>query len=171
MTKIVSTIDGVRGEVKIVIDDDNSTRNLDFRWCVFDDDGSTGFLTSFAEAPVMVTEVAAEHFIRMVISGLVRAFKIQPGDLTIINHMGERIPDVQFLPPTFKGNEADITMLVMQQNSLLQLHSVYEQSGVLDSDLMECAELEGIVDDFLSLVQVRASGIFLAVNKPSQQGE
>lgn len=119
----------------------------------------------------MVTEVAAEHFIRMVISGLVRAFKIQPGDLTIINHMGERIPDVQFLPPTFKGNEADISLLVMQQNSLLQLHSVYEKSGVLDSDLMECVELEGIVDDFLSLVQVRASGVFLAVNKPSQQGE
>lgn len=122
----------------------------------------------------MVTEVAAEHFIRMVISSLVKAFQIQPGDLTIINHIGERIPDVQFLPPTFKGNEAEVSMLVIQQNSLLRLHSMYEESGVLDSDLIECAESEGIVDDFLSLVQVRASGIFLAVknqvNKENNNG-
>ena len=171
MTKIVATIDGIHGEVKIVIDEGDAQNTMDLRWVVFDEDGSTGFLTSFAQAPVMVTEVAAEHFIRMVVSGLVRAFQIQPGDLTIINHVGEHIPDVQFLPPTFKGNEADISALILQQNSLLRLHSLYEESGVLDSNIMDAVEMEGIVDDFLSLVQVRASGIFLAVKKPSQQGE
>jgi len=168
MTKIVTTIDGIHGDVKIAIDEGKEKQTMEFRWCVFDNDGSTGFLTSFAQAPIIVTEVAAEHFLRMVITGLVRAFQIKPGDLTIINHMGEHIPDVQFCPPTFKGNEADITMLVVQQDALLKLHSMYEEAGVLNIGVIELAEREGIVDDFLSLVQVRASGIFLAVKKPSQ---
>ncbi len=168
MTKIVTTIDGIHGDVKIAIDEGKEKQTMDLRWCQFDDDGSTGFLTSFAQAPIVVTEVAAEHFIRMVVNGLVRTFQIKPGDLTIINHMGEHIPDVQFLPPTFKGNEAEITMLITQQDSLLKLHSIYEESGVLNSNIIDMAEAEGIIDDFLSLVQIRASGIFLAVKKPSQ---
>lgn len=168
MTEIITTIDGIHGDVKIAIDEGKDKQTMELRWCVFDEDGSTGFLTSFAQAPILVTEVAAEHLIRMVISGLVRTFKIKPGDLTIINHMGEHIPDVQFLPPTFKGNEADITLLVAQQHSLLRIHSMYEETGILNSTLIELARDEGVVDDFLSLVQVRASGIFLAVKKPSQ---
>lgn len=173
MTKIVTTIDGIHGNIKITIDEGDAKQTMDLRWCVFDDDDdeSTGFLTSFIETPILVTEVAAEHFLRMVVSSLVKTFQLKPGDLTIINHEGEQIPDVQFLPPTFKGNEADISMLVAQQNSLLRLHTAYEEVGVLDSGIIECAELEGIVDDFLSLVQLRASGIFLAVKKPSQLGE
>ncbi len=167
MTKIIATIDGIRGDIQIIISDDKDKQQMSLRWCVFDDDGSTGFLTSFVEAPVIVTCVAAEHFIRMIISGLVKTLQIKPGDLTIINHLGEHIPDVQFLPPTFQGNEADIALLVTQQSSLLRLHSMYEETGVLDSELMDYAESEGIVDDFLSLVQVRASGIFLAIKKIS----
>ena len=138
------------------------------RWCVFDESKSTGFMASFSESPIMVTEVAAEHFIRMVLSSLVRTFEIKPGDLTIINHMGESLPDVQFLPPTFKGNEADITLFAAAQSALLDVHTMYEEAGVLDAELIYIAEEEGIVDDFLSLVQIRASGNFLAVRKPSQ---
>jgi len=168
MTKIVTTIDGIHGDIKIAIDEGKDKQTMEFRWCVFEDDESTGFLTSFAQAPIIVTEVAAEHFIRMVLNGLVRTFQVKPGDLTIINHMGEHIPDVQFCPPTFKGNEAEITMLVAQQDALLKLHSMYEETGVLNASIIDLAESEGIIDDFLSLVQVRASGIFLAVKKPSQ---
>jgi len=170
MTKIVTTIDGIHGDIKIAIDEGKDKQTMEFRWCKFDDDndGSTGFLTSFAQAPIVVTEIAAEHFIRMMLNALVRAFQLKPGDLTIINHMGEHIPDVQFLPPTFKGNEAEISMMVAQQDALLKLHSMYEEVGVLNSDIIDMAKTEGIVDDFLSLVQVRASGIFLAVKKPSQ---
>lgn len=168
MAKIVTTIDAIHGDIKITIDEGKDNQTMEFRWCKFDDDGSTGFLTSFAQGPIVVTEVAAEHFIRMVLNGLVRTFEIKPGDLKIINYMGEHIPDVQFLPPTFKGNEAEITMITVQQDALLKLHSMYEETGILSADVIEMAESEGIVDDFLSLVQVRASGIFLAVKKPSQ---
>jgi hypothetical protein len=169
MTKIVTTIDCIYGEVKIVIDDNKTKQTVELKWCVFDDDSrSTGFLTSFAQAPVRVTHVASEHLIRMVVSGLVRTFDVKPGDLTIINHAGEFLPDVQFLPPTFQGNEADITLLAAQQDCLRKLHGMYEEHGELNEELLELAASEGIVDDFLSLVQVRASGIFLAVKQPSQ---
>lgn len=170
MTKIVAAINGVNGTVKITIKDGKSIRDMDFRWCIFDEDDSTGFMTSFIKQPVKVTYVAAEHFIRMVLSGLVRGFHIEKEDLTIINHLGERISDVQFLPPTFQGNEADIMTLVAQQESLLKLYALYEECGALDEQLMELAAEEGIVDDFLSLVHMRASGIFLTGN-PIQSGD
>lgn len=166
MAKITTTIDGIHGMVKIVVVDADEKETLELKWCIFDE--STGFLTSFSQGPIIVTELAAEHLIRLILSSLVRAFEIKQGDLTIINHMGEHLPDVQFLPPTFKGNEADITMFVAKQASVLRVFNMYEQNGVLDEEVIDLAKEEGIVDDFLSLVQVRASGIFLAVSKPSQ---
>jgi len=168
MAKITTTIDGIHGTVKIVIVDKDEKQTMEFRWCIFDENRSTGFMTSFSEGPVMVTELAAEQFIRTVTASLVRTFEVKPGDLTIINHMGECLSDVQFLPPTLKGNEADITMFVSQQTALLNVYSMYDEAGVLNAEIIQIAEDEGIVDDFLSLVQIRASGIFLAVRKPSQ---
>lgn len=168
MAKITTTIDGIHGTVKIVIVDKDKKQTMDFSWCIFDENRSTGFMTSFSEGPVMVTELAAEQFIRTVTASLVRTFEVKPGDLTIINHTGESLSDVQFLPPTLKGNEADITMFVSQQTALLNVYSMYDEAGVLNAEIIQIAEDEGIVDDFLSLVQIRASGIFLAVRKPSQ---
>ena len=169
MAKITTTIDGIHGTVKIVILDDDKKEVVDMRWCVFDEEeGSTGFVTSLSPTPIMVTELAAEQMLRLVLSGLIRSFEIKPGDLTIINHMGDSLPDVQFLPPTYKGNEADIISFVARQQGLLKLFQLYEEHGALDQGIIEIAECDGIVDDFLSLVQVRASGIFLAVQKPSQ---
>lgn len=169
MAKITTTIDGIHGTVKIAIVDEDEKQVIELKWCVFDEEeGSTGFLTSFCAGPILVTELAGEHFLRLVVSSLVRTFEVKPGDLTIINHMGENLPDVQFLPPTFKGNESDIITFVAQQGSLLKLYNMYEEHGMLDGGLVGLAEEDGIVDDFLSLVQVRASGVFLAVRKPSQ---
>ena len=168
MAKITTTIDGIHGTVKIAIVDGDEKQAMDLRWCIFDENRSTGFVTSFSEGPLMVTELAAEQFIRIVIASLVSTFEVKPGDLTIINHVGESLPDVQFLPPTFKGNEADITLFVAQQGSLLNVYNLYDDAGVLNAEIIDIAESEGVVDDFLSLVQIRASGIFLAVRKPSQ---
>jgi hypothetical protein len=141
MAKIVTTIDGIRGDIKIAIEDGKAQQTLELKWCVFDSGGLKGFIASFAQTPIIVTEVAAEHFIRIVIASLVRTFDLETGDLTILNHLGEYLPDVQFLPPTFEGNE---------------------------SDIINMAQDEGVVDDLLSLVQTRASGVFLTVRKPSQ---
>lgn len=168
MAKIVTTIDGIHGNVKIAIEEDNDQQVMELKWCVFDDQGLTGFLTSFSERPMLVTEVAAEQLIRMVLSSLVKTFEMKPGDLTIVNHMGEHIPDIQFLPPTFDGNEADVAGLITAQDSLRKLYAMYEESGRLDRNILDIADSEGIIDDFLSLVQVRASGVFLAVRKLSQ---
>jgi hypothetical protein len=166
MTKIVTTIDCVHGKVKIAIDSNNDKQVMELRWCVFDEGNATGFLTSFAQTPIMVTEVAAEQLLRMVISSLIQTFEVERGDLTIVNHVGELIPDVQFLPPTCEGNEADLICFLTRQDALLKLFSAYEEAGQLNSDFITAAEEEDILDDFLSLVQVRASGVFLAVRKP-----
>lgn len=169
MAHITASIDCIQGVVKVtIVDDGDERQTMDLQWCVFDEDGSTGFLTSFSSGPIIVTELAAEHFLRLVLSSLVRTFDVKPGDLTIINHMGEELPDVQFLPPTFRGGEVEVTHFVAQQGSLLKLHNMYEEYGRLDTGILNLVEEEGIVDDFLSLVQVRASGTFLAVRKPSQ---
>ncbi len=168
MVKITATIDGIHGDIKIAIVEADDKQTVELKWCVFDDNGSTGFLTSFSEGPIFVTELAAEQFLRMVIGSLVKTFEAKPGDLTIVNHMGESLPDVQFLPPTFQGSEADLILFTSQQGDLLNVYSVYENSGELNMGIISLAEEDGIVDDFLSLVQVRASGISLAVRKPSQ---
>lgn len=168
MAKLTATIDGIHGDVKLLFQKGKEKQECEFKWCQFDDSGSTGFISSLTPTPIMLTEVAAEHFLRLVISSMVRRFELRPGDLTIINHLGESIPDVQFLPPTFDGNEADLLGFVAQQDSLLRVHSLYERSGKLDEEIIDLATSEGVVDDFLSLVQLRASGIFLAVNQPSQ---
>lgn len=168
MSKLTVSIDAIHGDVKILMADGKERQEFELKWCEFDEAGSTGFITSFTPAPVLITEVAAEHFLRLVVSALVRTFELKPGDLTIINYMGERLSDVQFCPPTFDGNEAELVAFVAKQDSLLKLHSMYEQFGKLDESVIELAASEDIVDDFLSLVQVRASGIFLAVNQPSQ---
>jgi len=167
MTKITTTINGIDGIIRIDILNGEEDHSIDLTWCVFDQ-GSTGFITSFAQMPIQVTDIAAEHFVRMLLSSLVQSFEIKPGDLAIINHIGEQLSDVQFLPPTFEGNEVEIVEFVAAQDRLLKLHSLYEQSGSLDSTIIEMADAGGIVDDFLSLVNIRASGIFLAVKKSSQ---
>jgi len=168
MAEIVTTIDGIHGDIKIAIYDGEEKQTMEFKWCVFDEDGSTGFMTSFAQHPIVVTEVAAEQFVRIILNSLIRTFELSKEDLKIINHFGELIPDVQFLPPTFQGNESDIMALVAQQDSLLKLYAMYEEINVLNEDLVDLAREEGILDDFLSLIQIRASGVFLAVKKPSQ---
>ncbi len=168
MTKIVTTLDGIHGDVKITIEDGDEVQKLEMKWCVFDEDGSTGFIVSFCETPVMVTDLAAEQFIRIVVSNLVRTLGVKPGDLSIINHIGEHIPDIQFLPPTLDGNDNEIVMFIAQQDGLMKLYAMYEEVGILNSELINIAEAEGVVDDFLSLVHIRGNNVFSVVSKPSQ---
>jgi hypothetical protein len=171
MTQIIATIDGLHGTVKIDIDgDDKDRQTLTFNWCGFDDyNDKTGFLTSFNDAPIILTETAAEQFLRMIMAALIRSLDIQPGQVTILNHLGEKLSDVEFLPPTFEGNEADLVHFVAAQDSLRGIFGVYEQTGELSPDAISACQDEGILEDFLCLVQVRASGLQLAVRKPDTE--
>ena len=166
MTRIVTTIDGIHGTVKIQVDDDKERQILDLKWCCFnEDEGTTGFMASFTPSPIIVTEVAAEQFLRMVLSGLIQTLNIKPGHMKIINHLGEDIPDVQFLPPTFEGSEGDILHLVGKHDSLRKIFNTYEHTGELSAECIEVCQQEDILEDFLSLVQVKASGLSLALRK------
>lgn len=170
MTHITATIDGLHGAVKIDIDGDGDRQTLTLNWCSFDDDNMrTGFLASFTDSPIFLTEVAAEQFLRMILAALIRSLDVQPGCVDILNHLGERISDVEFLPPTFDGNEADLVHFVAAQDSLREIFSIYEQTDDLSTGAVRACQSEGILDDFLCLVQIRASGLQLAVRKPNSE--
>lgn len=171
MVQLSTAIDGIRGTIRITIDANNGDKQqLDFRWCKFDESGSkTGFVLSFSDHPIFVTERAAEHFIRTIVASLAVNLEIAPGTITITNHLGDSLNDIQFLPPTFEGNEMDISNFVAAQDSIKQMYSAYEQIGDLSSDFLEACADEGILDDILSLVQIRASGFVLSVRKPNTE--
>jgi len=168
MAHITTTIDSIRGIIKILLDDGQEKQTIELKWCEFDDIGSVGFWTSFSQVPILLTEVAAEQFIRIMLSQLVVSFEIQPGDLTIINHLGESIQDVQFLPPTFIGTEGELLQFITKQDSLRRIFSAYEQTNKLNSEIINLCDYDDVVDDFLSLIQARTSGSFISVNKPNQ---
>lgn len=168
MAHITTIIDSIRGIVKITLDDSQEKQTIELKWCEFDEAGSVGFWTSFVQTPILITETAAEQFIRIVLSGLVVNFNIQPGDLTILNHLGESIQDIQFLPPTFTGTEGELLQFIARQDSLRRIFAAYEQTNKLNSEILTLCEYDDVVDDFLSLIQVRASGIFIPIKKPNQ---
>jgi len=172
MARIVTTIDGIHGVIKIQVNDKKERQTLELKWCCFDDDEDlVGFMASFVNAPVIVTETAAEQFLRMVLAGLIRTLEIKPGQMKIINHLGEEMPDVQFLPPTFEGNEGDLLLLVARQDSLRKIFNTYEQTGALTSECIEVCQQEDVLEDFLSLVQVKASGLSLALRQTTDNTE
>lgn len=171
MAQLTATIDGIHGTVKILIEGEQGERQqLDFNWCKFDDEGTrTGFMSSASETPIVVTELAAEQFIRIVFTSLIRSLSLSIHEVSIINHLGEKLQDVEFLPPTFEGNEADIIEFVALQDSIKRLFAAYEQTGDLSTDFIEVCSGEGILEDILSLVQIKASGFTLAVRKPTTE--
>lgn len=166
MARIITTIDGIHGTIKIQVDEKKERQILELKWCCFDDENNIlGFMASFTSEPVLVTELAAEQFVRMVLAGLVSTLELKPCHLKIINHLGEEMSDVQFLPPTFEGNEGDILHLVARQDSLRKIFNTYEQTGALSSECIEVCQQEDVLEDFLSLVQIKASGLSLALRK------
>lgn len=171
MTNIVTTIDGIHGVIKIQIDHEQERQTLELKWCVFDqeEDGLVGFMASFTDLPILVTEIAAEQFVRMVLANVARSLDIQTGQLKILNHLGEEMQDIEFLPPTFEGSEAEILYLIAKQDSLRKIFYAYERSGDLSEDTILACQQEDILDDFLSLVQVKASGLVLALRQPNTE--
>lgn len=171
MAQLTVTIDGIHGTVKILIEGKQGERQqLDFNWCKFDDEGTrTGFVTSCSENPIVVTELAAEQFIRTILVSFVRSLELATSDVAIFNHLGERLQDIEFLPPTFEGNETDIIEFVVLQDSIKKLYLAYEHTGDLSSEFIGVCNEEGVLDDILGLVQIRASGFTLAVRKPTTE--
>lgn len=168
MTQVTATIDGIRGLVKIQINHDGDRQLVELKWHVFDSesDGIVGFMASFTDSPILVTETAAEQFIRMILSGIVNSLNLKPEQLKILNYLGEELQDVEFIPPTYTGNEADILYLVGKQDTLRKIYHTYEVSGDLSEDCILACQQQDILEDFLSLVQVKASGLVLALRKP-----
>lgn len=155
MAEITTNINGIDGTVRIDILDGHAKQCLELRWCRFNSSGDTGFMTSFSDEPYVVTEVAAEQFLNILLASIVNALDVDSCKLTIKNHLGEDIDSVQFLPPTFVGNEGDIRMFVSRQDMLGKFWNMYQETNELSAEYLEHISEGGVLDDFLSLLQIK----------------
>ena len=167
MTELTIALDGIRGEVKMTITRPTDTQVLKFRWYKAEDD-STGFISSVVKSPIPVTELAAEMMLKIVVSSLLKVLDVAPGTVKYFNHLGEQLSEIEFMPPTFDGKEADIQKFVAQQDSLKNLYLSYEEDQQLSSDLLAACEQSGVLEDFLSLVQLQLSRIAFTFSSPKE---
>lgn len=167
MTELTVTLDGIKGEVKMVVLKSDVQQTIKLKWYMADDE-STGFITNVTQGPIPVTELAAEIMIRIIIASIIKVFLIQPGTVSIFNHLGEQLDDIEFMPPTFDGKEAEIQKFVAKQDSLKNLYSSYEDGYQIDSELLSACDQADVLDDFLSLVQFQLSRVAFTFSTPKE---
>ncbi len=167
MTDVTVTLDGIYGDVKITIVRPDDRQVLKFRWYKADDE-STGFTSSVSESPIPVTELAAEMMIKIILAGVSRVVNIDPKAAKIFNHLGEQLKDIEFMPPTFSGKEADIQKFVARQDSLKNLYSSYEEDHLLTTELLQACEQVDVLEDFLSLVQFQLTRVAFTFSNPKE---
>ena len=147
------TIDGIHGIIKIRCDQ----FLVEFKWCEFGE--HVGFMSSFNDMPIILTEIAAEQYIRNIVNQMIIANQIKPGQLKITNHFGDNLPDVQFMPPTLKYNQEEIEEFTEKQHCLQRIWYHYEETNNLGEDCIFVCQEEGILDDFLKLLQSKILGL------------
>jgi hypothetical protein len=168
MTKVTTTLNGLTGKVAISVayPDDRRDDVVKLQW--FDTrmsghGGTCGFIASFSEERMVMSEVAAESFIRMLVEEIMKALKVDYSDLDIVNHLGDWLDDIEFMPPTFSGNSYDVEEFIRKQNILQQIYNIYNQDKQLSSRVLEIAKAEDVFEDFISLVNVHAFGFELTL--------
>lgn len=167
MAELTVTLDGVHGDVKMNLTTPNGVQNLRFRWYKADDE-STGFTSNVTQSPIPVTELAAEMMLKLIVASLIKVMDVTPGSLKVFNHLGEQLDDIEFMPPTFDGKEAEIQKFVAQQDSLKNLYSAYEEEQQLNSGLLSACEQADVLDDFLSLVQFQLAKVVFTFSTPKE---
>ena len=167
MAELTVTLDGVRGDVKMTLTTPEGQQVLKFKWYKADDE-STGFLCNVTQSPIPVTELAAETMLRLIVASLIKVIGVDAGGLKVFNHLGEQLEDIEFMPPTFDGKEADIQRFVARQDSLRNLYSSYEEGQQLDSELLAACEQTDVLDDFLSLIQFQLTKVVFTFSTPKE---
>jgi hypothetical protein len=167
MAELTVTLDGVRGDIKMMLTTPEGPQILKFKWYKADDE-STGFLCNVTQSPIPVTELAAEMMLRLIVASLIKMVGVDAGGLKVFNHLGEQLEDIEFMPPTFDGKEADIQRFVARQDSLKNLYSSYEEGQQLDSELLAACEQTDVLDDFLSLIQFQLTKIVFTFSTPKE---
>jgi hypothetical protein len=168
MTELTITLDGVRGDAKLLLTKPDGYQQLvKLRWYKTEDE-STGFITNVTEGPIPVTELAAEMMLKIITASMIKVFNVTPGEVKVFNHLGEQLDDIEFMPPTFDGKEAEIQRFVAKQDSLKNLYSSYEEDYQLNSDLLVACEDADVLEDFLSLVQFQLSRVSFTFSSPKE---
>jgi len=160
MRSIAVILNSITGQVAITITSDVGSQTLDMTWG-YDADGDHGFMTSFHGSLIRLTEISAPLFIAQLLAVLRQALEVDEDNCHIMDEAGQPLSDIVFLPPTFLGDSEDIVVLVQAQESLLRVYHIFEQSGRrLTGDLLDFCEREGVLEDFLTLIESKLSGIY-----------
>jgi hypothetical protein len=169
MSEIVVTVDGVKGNVKFIIANDNKEQVLKFRWAISDEE-ETGFISNMNPRYIGVTEIAAEIMLNVILTSIAQALKVDNKHIKIFNHLGVQTQEIEFLPPTVDAKEVDLQRFVSLQDSLRNLYSSYEESQSLSSGLIQECEDSGVLEDFLSLVQFQLRKPVITLSKGDSDG-
>lgn len=122
--------------------------------------GDTGFHTCFHDQFLRLTEVSARIFLREFVQILQQAIEVEDANVSFLNDRGEALTEAQFIPPTFEGDADEIADLVVRQHSLSNIHAVFEDSHRrLTGGLLDLCSHEGVLEDFLTLIESKLSGI------------
>ena len=173
MIEVVTNIDGPEGRVIINIRNNGQQhQQFSLNWCIFDEkENKTGFVSNFTNDPIFITELAAEHLLRMIVASIIVSLNVEDGCVSIFNHLGEKLDDIEFLPPTAELDEIEIEEFVVLQDNLLQRFSEYEMDEELTPKRIAECRADNVLEDFLSLVQIRVSGLQLSILKPKKEEE
>jgi hypothetical protein len=170
-SKVSIYIDSIHGKIKLLVEvANNKPEKFNFDWCCVNEESQhTGFMSSISDSLISVTPAAAEHLIRIISRALILNLNIQTDGLKIFNHLGETISDIQFLPPTFEGKEEDVLDFIEKQESIQRIYSLYEKENSLSTDLIEASQMEGVLEDILSLIQFKITQLSSAFKQSKEK--
>jgi hypothetical protein len=159
--QIATTLDSIRGIALIAIVSPHTKQMFELKWRR-QPNGDVGFVSNFHTEPIRLTETSAALFIEILVDIVREALGVSGNDdnITVWNDRGERLPEIQFLPPTFVGNTLDIATLVEKQEILKHAYNTFEYGGRrINIELLDACQTEGILEDFLTIIESKLAGI------------
>lgn len=155
--QIIVSLNSVQGHANIAVVANGVKQTFEFEWRMLPN-GDEGFATNFHKGVVRLTVVSAQLFLESFLEILRQATESK--DITILNDRGDCLSEIEFLPPTFEYGADELTVLVERQETLKRVNEIYENNGRRTTvDFLDACRNEGILDDFLSILESKLIGI------------
>lgn len=153
-------INGLKGKVTFkILDTVNQVeiKKHEMSWSRLNDE-VCGFITTFVDEFIEIDMISAEQFINLILKCICKKFKISEDNVRIFNHISEELDSVQFLPPDFEGNEADMLEFISMQDALERAIIMFYDAGLYFTDniIAHCISSE-ILPSFLMISQFNVS--------------
>lgn len=157
------------GKVTIKLIGDNDQENIDLQWKKLPNN-EFGFITTYLDTPVRLTEVSAEYFLVMLLDMIIEKHKLSPDNIQIMNERGDELEYVKFIPPTFTGSLQDIETFVRKQIAIEDIMLRWEASNrLLNTDFLNVCNANEVLDDVLTLIQIMASRLTFSLKNLNKE--